>query len=161
MTGNATDALDASQETFSILFRRLDDFGFRSRFSSWVYRIAINASIDLMRREWRSRDVPLDSGVPTGNMPGPDLDPPTREPQDMPREATARHELPSIVQGAIDRLSPKLREVAVLRYCEDLTYDDIAESLEISLGTVKSRLARAHQALRVSLGPALEGGRST
>src|SRR5690242_6956356 len=50
IAGNAPDALDASQETFGILFRKLPDFRFQSKFSSWVYRIAVNASIDLRRR---------------------------------------------------------------------------------------------------------------
>src|SRR5690348_13559924 len=73
ISGNASDALDASQETFGILFRKLPDFRFQSKFSSWVYRIAVNASIDLRRRSRRhasleglSQDqLRIGSAVPT------------------------------------------------------------------------------------------------
>ena len=61
ITGNATDALDASQETFGIVFRKLSEFRFESKFSSWVYRIAVNASIDLKRRSQSRKVASLDA----------------------------------------------------------------------------------------------------
>ncbi|MBK8181233.1 MAG: sigma-70 family RNA polymerase sigma factor [Planctomycetes bacterium] len=60
------------------------------------------------------------------------------------------------IQGAIDRLSPKLRAITVLRYVEALSYEEIAEALQVSLGTVKSRLARAHESLDRELTPILD-----
>ncbi|MEO0653019.1 MAG: sigma-70 family RNA polymerase sigma factor, partial [Planctomycetota bacterium] len=60
IAGNPTDALDASQETFGTLYRKLGDFRFQSKFSSWVYRIAVNASIDLKRRDRARRVTSLD-----------------------------------------------------------------------------------------------------
>jgi RNA polymerase sigma-70 factor (ECF subfamily) len=73
----------------------------------------------------------------------------------MPLASASRHELESEVQRSIDRLSPKLRSVTVLRYIESLSYEQISEVLSISLGTVKSRLARAHEALDRDLSPVL------
>ena len=65
ITGNATDALDASQEAFSQVFRRLEGFRFESKFSSWIYRIAVNASIDLRRRAVSRRAI-CTGGLATG-----------------------------------------------------------------------------------------------
>ncbi len=156
--GNGADALDASQETFGILFRKLPDFRFQSRFSSWVYRIAVNASIDLRRRSRRLNSI--DGLLQDGS--GQDLDGMsvarelTDERAEQPVQAMTRHELEQQIQAAIDRLSPKLRAITVLRYIEALSYEDISESLQISLGTVKSRLARAHDSLDRELTPILD-----
>ena len=155
ITGNPTDALDASQETFGILFRKIVEFRFEAKFSSWVYRIAVNASIDLKRRtstRWiASLDAPADSG--TSEHARTEI----RDDQtEAPMAAASRHELESEIQGAIARLSPKMRAITVLRYVENLSYDEIAEVLQISLGTVKSRLSRAHEALDRELTPVLD-----
>ncbi|HED64167.1 MAG TPA: sigma-70 family RNA polymerase sigma factor [Planctomycetes bacterium] len=155
ITGNPTDALDASQETFGILFRRIGEFRFQSRFSSWVYRIAVNASIDLRRRSHARPATSLDAvrearhaGAARIDFPDPSVE--------MPSHAASRHELEDEIQRAIDRLTPKLRAIIVLRYNEQLSYDEIAETLQISLGTVKSRLSRAHDALDRELTPVLD-----
>lgn len=154
ITGNPSDALDASQETFGILFRRLAEFRFESRFSSWVYRIAVNASIDVRRRQ-RSRRLTsieaLQEGVDErGKFEIAD------GAVEMPSASASRHELEHEIQRAISRISPKFRAVIVLRYIENLSYEEVAETLRISLGTVKSRLARAHEALDKELTPVLD-----
>ena len=155
ITGNPTDALDASQETFGILFRKISEFRFESRFSSWVYRIAVNASIDLKRRastRWLSSlDAPGDAGDRESGR-SDILD----EKTELPAAVASRHELEAEIQRAISRLSPKMRVITVLRYLESLSYDQIAQTLQISIGTVKSRLARAHQALDRELTPVLD-----
>ena len=156
ITGNATDALDASQETFGIVFRKLNEFRFESKFSSWVYRIAVNASIDLKRRQQARRLPSLDSIQENDyGADGLRFDL-SDERSEMPQAAASRHELEAEVQRAINRLSPKLRAITVLRYIENLSYEQVAGSLQISLGTVKSRLARAHEALDRELTPALD-----
>ena len=156
ITGNATDALDASQETFGILFRKVGEFRYQSRFSSWVYRIAVNASIDLKRRnssrKFASLDAVRDSG-PNDESGRFDL---FDEKVEMPAASASRHELENEIQRAITRLSPKLRVMIVLRYIENLSYDEIAETLQISIGTVKSRLSRAHEAMDRELSPVLD-----
>ena len=154
ITGNPTDALDASQETFGIVYRKIREFRFESRFSSWVYRIAVNASIDLKRRQSTRRVGSLDLDREL-HRDGSRMDP-RDDLVEMPVQAASRHELEREIQRAIDRLSPKLRAITVLRYVENLSYDEIAETLDLSLGTVKSRLARAHDALDRELAPILE-----
>ncbi len=162
ITGSPADALDASQETFGILFRKIGGFRFESRFSSWVYRIAVNASIDLKRRSGSRRLTSLDApasdrgggrgGARSGDLRGDFAD----EKTELPAQAAARRELEEEIQRAILRLSPKMRAITVLRYIESLSYDQIAQTLQISIGTVKSRLARAHQALDRELTPVLD-----
>lgn len=156
IAGNPTDALDASQETFGIVFRKLREFRFESKFSSWVYRIAVNASIDLRRRD-RARKLTSLDWMHERRSPttGVRFDP-TDERVEAPASAASRHELEAEIQRAITRLSPKLRAITVLRYIENLSYEQIAETLQVSLGTVKSRLARAHDVLDRELTPVLD-----
>lgn len=155
ITGNPADALDASQETFGILFRKIDSFRFESRFSSWVYRIAVNASIDLKRRSSQRRAISLEKTLDVEGRDGLRIEI-EDERVELPSAAASRHELEAEVQRAISRLSPKMRVITVLRYLEALSYDQIAQTLQISIGTVKSRLARAHQALDRELTPVLD-----
>jgi RNA polymerase sigma-70 factor (ECF subfamily) len=155
ITGNASDALDASQETFGIVFRRLREFRFQSRFSSWVYRIAVNASIDLKRRSSARRPTSLDALSEATFPDGARFDPADHA-AEMPSRTASRRELEEEIQRAISRLSPKLRAIVVLRYVESLSYEELAETLGLSLGTVKSRLSRAHEALDRELTPVLD-----
>ena len=143
-TGNAADALDASQETFGILFRKVSAFRFESKFSSWVYRIAVNASIDLKRRSAARPATSLDRL----RSPSDDSAPIDFKDDEVegPEAAATRHELQAEIQEAI----------TVLRYNESLSYEEIAECLGTSLGTVKSRLSRAHAALDRELTPVLD-----
>ncbi len=154
ITGNGTDALDASQETFGILFRKITEFRFESKFSSWVYRIAVNAGIDHKRRSsarWLpSLEGSSDQARETARLDVRD------ERTEAPLTAATRHELEAEIQCAISRLSPKMRAIVVLRYVENLSYEEISEALQISLGTVKSRLSRAHEALDRELTPVLD-----
>jgi RNA polymerase sigma-70 factor (ECF subfamily) len=155
ITGNATDALDASQETFGVLFRKISDFRFESKFSSWVYRIAVNTSIDLKRRSGNKLTASLEALQGKSGGEGKQLEFPDNG-TELPLAAASRHELEIEVQHAIDRLSPKMRAITVLRYIEGLSYEEIAETLRVSLGTVKSRLSRAHAALDRELTPVLD-----
>jgi RNA polymerase sigma-70 factor, ECF subfamily len=155
ITGNATDALDASQETFGIIFRKIAEFRFESKFSSWVYRIAVNASIDHKRRvgtRWLpSLEISEQSGsneINQFDVRDERVEPPVVE--------ASRRELEHEIQHAITRLSPKMRVITVLRYIENLSYEEISETLQISIGTVKSRLSRAHEALDRELTPILD-----
>ncbi len=156
ITGNATDALDASQETFGILYRKVGEFRFQSKFSSWVYRIAVNASIDLKRRSSARKLLSLEAledANGSGRRSGTEI---RDDAIEMPVASASRAELELEIQKAISRLSPKLRTVTVLRYTESQSYQEISQTLQISLGTVKSRLARAHDALDRELSPVLE-----
>lgn len=156
ITGNPTDALDASQETFGIVFRKIREFRFESKFSSWVYRVAVNASIDLKRRS-RGREVASLEALDEARSESERMRHAMADERvEMPIRAASRHELEAEIQRAISRLSPKLRGITVLRYIESLSYEQIADVLQISIGTVKSRLARAHDVLDRELTPVLD-----
>ncbi|MCA8977957.1 MAG: sigma-70 family RNA polymerase sigma factor [Planctomycetes bacterium] len=137
MTGSSADALDIVQDSFALVFRKLQTFRGGSLFSTWLFRIVVNRSIDQRRRavsrplldlEQLNGDEPVDVGQ-------------------SPRDYAATRELGDQVQQAVSLLSPKLRAILALRYLEDMSYEELAATLGLSLGTVKSRLARAHLAL--------------
>lgn len=155
ITGNATDALDASQETFGIMYRKVGEFRFESKFSSWVYRIAVNASIDHKRRastRWLP-SIEVSESSSSGDIARHEI---RDDHTELPAAAASRHELEEEVQRAIARLSPKMRVITVLRYVENLSYEEIGDTLQVSIGTVKSRLSRAHDALDRELTPVLD-----
>lgn len=139
------EAEDVVQETFLNVYRALATFK-GDRFSPWIYKIASNLCLDYLRRR-RPNTVSLDApGGPDGDM--------TREIADgtpLPEEAALAEALGLDVQEAIDTLPPKYRSVVVLRHVEDLAYEEIAEVLNLPLGTVKTRLFRAREMLRVRL----------
>ena len=145
IVGDADEANDVLQDVFVLLFRKIQKFRARSVFASWVYRITVNLSLDHLRRRrrnplWAGGAVPLDSIEDEGRRLRPD------------RAADLR-DLEEHVQRALEMLSDRLRIAVVLRYLEGLSYQEIAEILGCSLGTVKSRLNRAHTVLRRVLGP--------
>ena len=150
MTGRSADAMDVVQEAFSLLLRKVGAFRSDSLFSTWLFRLVVNCSIDFLRRE-RSRS----SG--SQHLEVVDQAALSEDPERGPEAVAQRMELGGHVQDAIDRLSPKLRGVLVLRYLEGMSYDELAAALEISLGTVKSRLARAHLAIENELRGTLGG----
>ena len=153
--GNASDAQDVSQDVFLHVADRIKSFRGDASLTSWVYRVTVNLAIDARRRA--SRRPALRTGVGEGE--GRDVDssstrPGVAEPAADPVAAAQRTEAERRVHQALDRLSPKLRAVVVLRYFENLSYEELAEVLETGIGTVKSRLNRAHAALEGLLGPA-------
>jgi RNA polymerase sigma-70 factor (ECF subfamily) len=142
-------AEDVTQEVFLRLERSVRSFRSDASFVSWVYRITVNRAIDMRRREARrpaTRMGELPPGLEETGLPG------GRAATDPSVEAH-REEVAAKVQAALMQLSPKLRAVAVLRYVEGLSYEELSEVLACSMGTVKSRLNRAHAALAAELGP--------
>ncbi|MBK8980479.1 MAG: sigma-70 family RNA polymerase sigma factor [Planctomycetes bacterium] len=150
MMGNAVDAMDVVQDAFRVLFLKLGSFRSDSRFSTWLFRIVVNCSIDLQRREAARSHRPTTSLASLQTR----LEPTTSDGD--PFEAASSSELGEHVHRALARLSPKLRAVLVLRYLEGMSYEQLAETLDVQLGTVKSRLARAHLALEQILSGSLE-----
>lgn len=150
MTGNAVDAMDVVQDSFRVLFLKIDSFRFDAKFSTWLFRIVVNCSIDMQRRESaRSHGRTTSLGaIDAHQEPSDD----TPDPADL----ASSSELGAHVHRALARLSPKLRAVLVLRYLEGMSYEQLAETLQIQLGTVKSRLARAHMALEGLLSGTLD-----
>lgn len=138
ITGSQQDALDVVQESFALLFRKLASFRGNSLFSTWLFRIVVNCSIDQRRRERVGKRLVLLTN---------DQDPAVEDESMGPRDRASTQEVSDQVQAAISQLSPKLRVILALRYLEEMSYEELAATLEVSMGTVKSRLARAHLAL--------------
>jgi RNA polymerase sigma-70 factor (ECF subfamily) len=134
LMGNRQDALDATQEVFLQLLRKLDRYDSRSAFSTWLYRVATNVCYDLLRRRRRQPGVSLDAEPPA-------IEDPRAE------EPFTSVELRPELSRALGELSEEFRSVVVLHDIEQLRYSDIAEVLSIPVGTVKSRLSRGRHEL--------------
>ena len=129
-------AEDVTQEAFLAAWRALPEFRGDCRFSTWLYRLVSNAAIDCLRREKKHRD--------TGDVD--DLELPDGGPS--PQEQAERSDTRDAVRRALDRLSPEHRQVLLLRFMQELDYGEIARALNVSEGTVKSRINRAKAKLR-------------
>ena len=148
LLGNREDALDLSQEVFFNVFRTIHTFRGQSALKTWIYRIVINQARNRQRwwrRRHKSDQVSLDQHVAAHG----DL----RQPGDhtSPDRAYARKQLADRLWTALDRLPFDQRTVIVLREIDGLSYEEIAYSLGVAVGTVKSRLTRARQTLRHEL----------
>ncbi|HTF56521.1 MAG TPA: sigma-70 family RNA polymerase sigma factor [Planctomycetota bacterium] len=135
IAGDRETAADLTQEVFVKIFEELPGFRFGSRFSTWLYRVAANHAIN--KASETARHARLNERIARERPAAAPADPPSRD-----RFAGER------LQAALAALSVKLRAVTVLRYLEGLSYEEIAETLELSIGTVKSRLFLAHATLR-------------
>ena len=145
MMGSREEAEDVAQDTFLSLHRHGRRFRGEARFSTFVYRVAANAALNRRRTLGRSRARIEKLAV--RQSAGDDLPYSPRDPED----ATAGVELSNHVREALQKLSPALRMPVVLYDIEGLAYGEIAEVLSIAEGTVKSRIHRARQAMRVEL----------
>ena len=148
LLGDSQEALDLSQEVFLRVFRTLPQFRGQSALKTWIYRIVINQASNRQRwwrRRHRSQQVPLDVHVETkGDLPD------TRGTL-MPDRELGQKETAAVVWRALDQLPFDQRAVIVLREIDEMSYDEIADSLGVAVGTVKSRLARAREQLRSAL----------
>ncbi len=133
-SGEPAEAMDIAQDTFLKLFSSIRDFRGDSSFDTWIYRLVVNSCLDHKRRTRRL--IPL----------ADELFSTLRAKADSLAEVL-RAEMQDRVRSAVDRLSPDLRIAIVLRYTEGLSYDEIAEAMGCSPGTVASRLNRAHKML--------------
>ncbi|MGE3488594.1 MAG: sigma-70 family RNA polymerase sigma factor [Vicinamibacterales bacterium] len=148
LLGDRDEALDLSQEVFLSVFRTIGHFRGQSALKTWIYRIVINQARNRQRwwrRRHKSDQVSLDQHMAAHG----DL----RQPGEhtSPDRAYARKELAEKLWTALDELPFDQRTVIVLREIDGLSYDDIAFSLGVAVGTVKSRLTRARQTLRHQL----------
>ena len=143
MTGNEEDALDISQEAFLKAYMQLGSFRGDSRFSVWMYRLTYNQCIDFLRKKSKATTISLthtDDGGDTADMEIPDM-------RQLPEEILTRRETRKTIAESINELGRNHREILVMREITGMSYSDIAETLNVSEGTVKSRLARARKSL--------------
>lgn len=142
MCKHPEDAAEASQEAFLAAWQGLKFFRGDASFSTWLYRLASNACVDLLRRESRHRTA----AGPSLDDEGVYLDVADSAPS--PHAIAESNELKQQIEEGLRALSPEHREVLVLREIHQLSYDEIAQTLSLDSGTVKSRISRGRKQLR-------------
>lgn len=140
---NRADAEDATQHALIAVVRALPTFDGRSKFSTWVYRIATNAALDEVRRV-RRRPLPLEDPFESQGPRALDVD--------RTRDASDAVDSQMLIRQALASLPEEFRTVIVLRHIADLEYEEIAVALDIPVGTVRSRLSRGRMHLADTLG---------
>jgi len=141
LLGNEQDAQDAVQDGFLKAFRNIRSFDGRSQFQTWLVKIVHNAALDLGRRRKRRHTLSLVDGTQQGQ----DIDPPC---EDDPSKGMHQQDLRRLLNAALERLSPSIRETFILFAETGLSYKEIAEVQEIPIGTVMSRLNHARNKLQ-------------
>jgi len=148
ITRNDEDAEDVLQDAFLKAYTHLDNFKGDSKFYTWIVRIAVNEALMRLRKRKTDRTVPLDEPVELGEETV------AREIavwEDNPEQRYSKEEWRTILDEAVEGLKPDFRTVFVLRDIEELSTEETAETLGISVPAVKSRLLRARLALRETL----------
>jgi RNA polymerase sigma-70 factor (ECF subfamily) len=147
-TRNAVELEDIVQDVFIKAFRKLDTFRFDSSFSTWLHRIAVNTSLDFLKRRGRS---PVQTVEDPEIVPGMVDAPGTPRTLDAPDARLEREEIAAVTHATLERLPEIFRTVLILRELEQLAYQEIADVLGISIGTVESRLFRARARFKQEL----------
>ncbi len=148
ITQNDEDAEDVLQETFLKAYTHLDDFQGNSKFYTWLVRIAVNEALMRLRKRRSDRTSPLDEPIDTGE------DEVVREIavwEENPEQRYSREELGQILDEAVQSLKPAYRTVFILRDIEEMSIEETAEALDLTISAVKSRLLRARLQLREKL----------
>lgn len=145
MTKNPEDAQELAQDTFIRAFIAIKKFRGESSFSTWLYRIAMNVCTDFLRKRNKAVVISIDQGAI-----GSESEQPIQLPEDAPGpdELSEKRQLKQLVRQAMDSLSAEHRQVLILRDLMDLSYRDIANTLSVSEGTIKSRINRAREGLK-------------
>jgi RNA polymerase sigma-70 factor (ECF subfamily) len=157
LCGNAASAEDIAQEAFVSAYKNIGRFEQKSPFEGWVYRIAVNAWKNRVRYEKRRffmKHDSLDEAMETEDGQVQRQLPDARQAPDADAEKALKKDR---IHAALDGLGPEAREMIVLRDMEELSYEEIAGVLKLPLGTVKSRIARAREALAAKLQDLKEG----
>ena len=152
MLGDASDAADAAQEVFLKAFKGIRHFRQGSSLKTWLYRIAIREALNYRRwfKRHLQRNVSIDAEPDEGCAP--------IEVEDLgatPFDRLAAQEIQAAVQGALQQVPHLFRSAVILRDLEGLSYEEVAEVLDVSVGTVKSRILRGRRALKQILEPLL------
>ena len=139
-TGNEATAKDVTQQVFVKLMTNMHQYRTGASFSTWLYRLVANACVDEYRKHRHFAPFDDDAGAA---IPAPG----------RADDALNERETAEAVRRAVGELAPKLRIAVLLRYFDDLSYEEIGEALGVSTGTVASRLSRGHRILARRLGP--------
>ena len=150
LTRNAMDAQDVTQEVLLILFRKGHTFQGKSAFSSWVYRITLNASYMKLRSRKREPNVSIDDLLPSFNKAGFQQEK-IQDWSESTESLLVNNEIRKVIQKAVDLLPDKEKVVFILRDVEGLSTEKVGNILELTIPAVKSRLHRARLFLRKKL----------
>ncbi len=150
LVADPSEACDVVQEVFVKVFRNVESFRGQSNLKTWIYRIAVNEAHN--HRRWfgrhRKREVGIENEDASSGSSFGDMLP---DPGKSPFELVLHGENMALVEEVLSEMKAVFREAVVLRDIEDLSYEEIAEILQVSLGTVKSRILRGREALRTEL----------
>lgn len=152
LTENREEARDLTQETFLRAFQNIEHFRGEADLRTWIYRIAINQA----RNRWRwwrrrRRDVTVSLDFAQGQNNKPLVATLRADRSETPEQKALSHERERVLRTALTSLRRVYREAVILRDIEGLSYEEVADALQISVGTVKSRLARGRRELRKKL----------
>jgi RNA polymerase sigma-70 factor (ECF subfamily) len=156
LLGNQSDACDVVQEVFLKVFRSVGAFREQSSLRTWIYRIAVNEVHN--HRRWFIRHCRLEVSLENEREEQSNSLEYAADRSRSPYEQAMNNEAKVIIERALTRINPVFRTAVVLRDIQNLSYEEIAEILQVSLGTVKSRILRGREALRRELTQRPEGG---
>lgn len=147
MTGSRQEAEDVVQDTFLRVFKNLDSFDEKQKFSTWIFRIATNQCIDRLRKKRKMYSLDAESSDHEGfdgyaMMPGDDR---------TPERELLLSETQELIQKAMETLPPKYKSVMILRYMQDLSLQEISDVMGMPVTTVKTRVHRGREFLRKRL----------
>src|SRR6185295_18142906 len=151
---NPSDAADVVQDVFIKIFRNVGSFRGDSSLKTWIYRIGVNEAKN--HRRWFSRHRQQEVGLEPEPGEAQGYQDWLQDPHPSPFEVARDQETHALVEAALQEVGPAFRAALILREIEGLSYDQIAEILELNLGTVKSRILRGREALRKNLAQKLE-----
>lgn len=142
MVNNPTDAEDLTIEAFGKAFRNLDQYTPTFAFSTWLFKIATNNCIDFIRKR-RTLMISIDQDNSDKDI----LSPTIQEESPDPEEQMIKNQKAKLMRDVVDQLKPRYKDLIILRYFKEYSYEEIANELDLPLGTVKAQLFRAKELL--------------
>jgi RNA polymerase sigma-70 factor (ECF subfamily) len=145
MVNNSDDADDLTIEAFGKAFNRLQQYQPNYAFSTWMFKIASNNCIDFIRKQRKKKTTSIDTGMTNddGESVTFDIESDGRDPE----EEVIRDQRLQAMRQVVEKLKPRYKELVILRYFKEYSYEEIAQELELPLGTVKAQLFRAREFL--------------
>jgi RNA polymerase sigma factor (sigma-70 family) len=144
MVNNKDDADDLTIEAFGKAFKRLEQYTPTYAFSTWLFKIATNNCIDFIRRK-KANTFSIDNPYSSGD--GDEMTMELRSHGPDPEEQMIKQQKEKLMRNVVDKLKPRYRQLVEMRYFQELSYEEIAEQLDLPLGTVKAQLFRAREFL--------------
>ncbi len=142
MVNNTSDAEDLTIEAFGKAFKNIQQYAPNYAFSTWLFKIATNNCIDFIRKK-KASHVSLDQNDDEHEKASMDIQAPVMDPE----ETMINEQKIKLMRSIVDKLKPRYRKLIELRYFKELSYEEIAEELELPIGTVKAQLFRARELL--------------